>query len=408
MTSGLGTRAVTALLLAIFVVALAYGIALPLLPLLIEGELGAGADVGLHTGLITGAYAFALFLFAPVWGRWSDNGNRRRVLVFGLYGFAAAVAVGAAIPGVLGLYLSRFLSGAFAACILPVAQALVVDAGHDAESRARHFAWLGIAGAAGLLGGPLIGGALGGGGGIGLGSTTFAPSQAALAAAAAAAAALAALWLPAACPRPRSDPAKPVARRELATLLSLSGVVAGGLGAFEVSVALRGQADPALSSAQLGVVFAECMLVMAAAQAIVFNRWVRVGSTARLIAPCLLALGLALLLLPGASSGMGLMLGTGAVAAAAGILVPVLAFWVTLAAGPMQGLQLGRQTSVASLGQAIGTAFAGLLAGVPGYLNGGLILAGAISVVAALFALRDQPWLLQLARRTSAMRPPPR
>jgi predicted MFS family arabinose efflux permease len=160
-------------------------------------------------------------------------------------------------------------------------------------------------------------------------------------------------------------------------------------------VTLRGQNDPSLTSGQLGLVFAECMLVMAAAQALVFNRWVSVEWTARLIAPGLLVLGLALLLLPWTSSGAGLMLATGALAAAAGILLPVLAFWITLAAGPMQGRQLGRQTSVASLGQAIGSALAGFLAGTSGSLNGGLLLTGAVLVMAAAWLLRGLPHLLQ-------------
>lgn len=122
-----------------------------------------GSNVGLHTGLITGTYAVALFLFAPLWGRWSDKGDRRRVLISGLIGFAVAMAAGATFPGYWGLYLSRFVGGIFAACIMPVAQAFVVDATDQHTSRARHFAWLGLASIAGLLGGPLIGSALGSG-----------------------------------------------------------------------------------------------------------------------------------------------------------------------------------------------------------------------------------------------------
>lgn len=87
MTSGMRARRLMALLFAVFVVTLAYGITLPLLPLLVSRELGSGTNVGLHTGLIAGVYAVALFLFAPLWGRWSDNGNRRGNLVLGLCGF---------------------------------------------------------------------------------------------------------------------------------------------------------------------------------------------------------------------------------------------------------------------------------------------------------------------------------
>ena len=96
MSGGLGARGLMALLLAVFAVALAYGIALPLLPLLVVRAMGAGTDVGLHTGLITSSYAFAIYLFAPMWGRCSDKGDRRRVSIAGLCGFAVAMGVGAA------------------------------------------------------------------------------------------------------------------------------------------------------------------------------------------------------------------------------------------------------------------------------------------------------------------------
>ena len=393
MSGGLGARSLIALLLAVFAVALAYGIALPLLPLLVVRAMGAGSDVGLHTGLITGSYAFALFLFAPMWGRWSDKGDRRRVLIAGLCGFAVAMGVGAVFASEAGLYLSRFLGGVFAAGIAPVAQALVVDAVDEHQARARHFAWIGMASIAGLLAGPLIGGVAASA--IKSGLYSLAVLQGGLALVAAFAAVMAALWLPSLPPRTERKHTAPPARRQLVALLWLSALIAAGLGAFEVGVTLRGQNDPSLTSGQLGLVFAECMLVMAAAQALVFNRWLSVERTARLIAPSLLVLGLALVLLPWTSSGTGLMLATGALAAAGGILLPVLAFWITLAAGPMQGGQLGRQTSAASLGQAVGSALAGFLAGASGTLNGGLILTGAVLVMAAAWLLRGLPQLLR-------------
>lgn len=393
MSSGLGARGLMALLLAVFAVALAYGISLPLLPLLVVRAMGVGADVRLHTGLITGSYAFAIFLFAPMWGRWSDKGDRRRVLIAGLCGFAVAMGVGAAFASDAGLYLSRFLGGVFAAGVAPVAQALVVDAIDEHQSRAWHFAWIGMASIAGLLAGPLIGGVAASA--IKSDLYSLAALQGGLALVAGFAAVIAALWIPSLPPRTELKHAAPTARRQLAILLGLSALIAAGLGSFEVGVTLRGQNDPSLTSGQLGLVFAECMLVMAAAQALVFNRWVSVERTARLIVPSLLVLGLALLLLPWTSSGAGLMLATGALAAAGGILLPVLAFWITLAAGPMRGRQLGRQTSVASLGQATGSALAGFLAGTSGSPNGGLLLTGVVLVMAAAWLLRGLPRLLQ-------------
>lgn len=393
MSGGLGARGLMALLLAVFAVALAYGISLPLLPLLVVRAMGAGSDVGLHTGLITGSYAFAIFLFAPMWGRWSDRVDRRQILLLGLSGFALAMAIGAAFPGPLALYFSRFLGGIFAACILPVAQALVVDALEQDEARARHISWLGMASIAGLFAGPLIGGAAGAA--MLAVASPLAFVQGGLALMAGLAVLAATAWLPSPTARAAQQHTAPLARRQLATLILLSALVAAGLGAFEVGVTVRGRSDPSLASGELGLLFAECMLVMAAAQALVFNRWVRAGSTSRLVAPSLMVLGLGLLLLPWARSGTGLMLATGGIAASAGILLPVLAFWITLAAGPMQGRQLGRQSSLSSLGQAVGSALAGFLAATPAQLNGGLLLTGAALAGAAAWLLRGLPRLLR-------------
>ena len=393
MAAGLGARGLIVLLSAVFMVALAYGIALPLLPVWIERAFPAGTDIGLHTGLVTGSYALALFLFAPMWGRCSDRIGRRRILLAGLCGFAFSMAVGAAFPGPAGIYLSRFLAGAFAASILPVAQALIADAVTGHQLRARHFAWLGMASIAGLLAGPLVGGLVASAPAAGLGSVSL--LQAGLALVAALIAALAARGLPSSPARDLQRQAAPVARRQLAILLLVSALVAAGLGAFEVGLSVRGRLDPVLSSGRLGLLFAECMLVMAAAQALVFNRWVKASSTSRFLAPSLLLLGMGLLLLPWAASGTALMLATGAIATAGGVLLPVLAFWITLAAGAMQGRELGRQSSFASLGQAVGSAVAGLLAATPAPLNGGLLLTGALLAGTATWLLRSLPGRLE-------------
>ena len=389
----MGARGLTILLAAVFIVALAYGIALPLLPVWIERAFGRDADIGLHTGLIAGSYAVALFLFAPMWGRWSDELGRRPVLIVGIAGFGFAMALGAAFPGPFVLYLSRFLGGLFAASIMPVAQALMADAIAERQSRARHFSWLGMASIAGLLAGPLIGGAANSA--IGTGFQSYTLLHAGLALTATATAVLAFFSLPTALPLAAPAPGASPTRRQLAVLLLLSALVAAGLGAFEVGVAVRGRYDPSLTAGRLGLVFAECMLVMAAAQALVFNPWTRVASTRRLLAPSLLVLGFSLLALPWASSGTGLMVATGLVAAAAGVLFPVLAFWITLIAGLTQGHQLGRQSSLSSLGQAVGSTLAGILATTPEPLNGGLLLTGAALAVTAALLLRSLPRLLE-------------
>src|SRR5579863_1845952 len=86
--------ALRALLGAMFVVSLGYGIVLPILPFLVE-KLAGSADpstVARHTGFLTATYALGLTAMATTWGRISDRLGRRPPLLIGLVGFAAALA----------------------------------------------------------------------------------------------------------------------------------------------------------------------------------------------------------------------------------------------------------------------------------------------------------------------------
>lgn len=66
--TGISFNTMTVLMASVFVVSMGYGIVLPLLPYLIERLLGVTSDtaqVSRATGLLTGLYTVALFLFAP-------------------------------------------------------------------------------------------------------------------------------------------------------------------------------------------------------------------------------------------------------------------------------------------------------------------------------------------------------
>ncbi len=393
MSPGLGRGAILALLLGAFVVALAYGIALPILPLLLERRLGPGLDVSWHTGLLTGTYTFALFIFAPLWGRLSDRWQRRGTILLGLAGFAAALILFAFIDSLAALYAGRFLSGAFAAAVVPVALATLVDWASDEQVRARHFAWLNMATIGGSLAGPAIGGMLGimWKRGMPLSGEPF--LLVALAAFSAALVALAALprWPAPAGARAPAPRRAPTALRRLLFFAFLS---AWALGTFEVGLALRAGQELGLSPWATGIMFVECMLVMVVAQALVFNAWLPTRRTRGLLGPAFGVLAAGLLLLWQADTPQLLFIAVAGVAAAAGVLSPIIAFWVSLTAGDLQGAELGRQVSAASLGQAIGSAAGGLLFGLA-WGGGAFVLSAALMLAGAAAAL---PLSRRLAR----------
>ena len=363
MTSGLGARGFFVLLFAVFVVALAYGVLLPLLPSLLERQLGSAAAVSWHTGALSGVYMLALLLFAPAWGLVSDRWERRGVILVGLSGFAVAMTLFAFIDHLPALYAGRFLSGAFSSAVLPVAQALVADFSPDEGWRAKRFAWLNISGIAGFLVGPILGGALGN-----MWRTQMPASGAPflfIAAAAGIAVLLAACMLP---PHSKDRPteryrvgaARP---RDLRLLLLSSALLSLGLGTFEVGLTLVGKQELGLSPGRLGMMFAECMAAMVIAQVLVFNPWFPPRATRWLLSPAFVLLAVALFLLPLARNAEQLFWVVAAIAGAAGVLTPVLGLWVSMTAGDAQGSELGWQTASSSAGQAVGSAMAGLLYG---------------------------------------------
>jgi MFS family permease len=366
-------------LAAVFVVSLGYGVVLPVLPFVLAR---ARVAVAWHTGLLTGVYMLALFLFAPLWGYVSDRIGRRAVILLGLAGFSAAMLWFALARGLVFIYGARALAGVFAAAVLPVVLAWVSDAG-TSRTRARTFAWLSATSALGFLFGPALSGWL-------ASVAVVAPDDALALPFYAAAALAGGVWLAAYWFLPESAP--PRSRgceseggaSSLLWLLALSLLVMLGLGSFEVSLALQGQQVLNLQPREIGWMFAECSLVMILVQIVALAPLTqRVGSG--LLAPAFLAMTVGVAVLPYATSYPALLLGVGLVAAASGLLIPALAYRVSLAAGDAQGAALGKQTAAASLGQALGSAAAGWLFAVlieaPFWVTAGLLGCGAIAAL---------------------------
>lgn len=370
-------------LAVIFVVSLGYGVVLPVLPFLLARELGetARAAVAWHTGLLTGVYMLASFLFAPLWGRISDRFGRRPVILIGLAGFSGAMLWFALARGLVFVYGARVLAGVFAAAVLPVIFAWLSDVGTP-HMRARTFAWLSAASALGFLFGPALSGWLA--------SAEFAGQDDALALPFYAAALLSgAMWFvaywffPESVPRRAGSESEPGAP-SLIWLLALSLLVMLGLGGYEVSLTLQGQQVLNLRPREIGWMFAGCSLVMILVQVFVLAPLLqRAGS--RLLAPAFLAMAIGIVLLPYVTSYPAMLFGVGLVAAAAGMLIPALVYLVSLAAGAQQGAAIGRQTAAANLGQAVGSVAVGWLFAVhiemPFWVIAALLGLGAVAAL---------------------------
>jgi len=188
-------------------------------------------------------------------------------------------------------------------------------------------------------------------------------------------------------------------------LLILTFIVSTGVGVFEVGLALRGKQELALTPYQIALMFTECSLVMLVMQAIVFSPWFKPDTTRWLIAPALAVLAIALFLVPLASNFTLMLVVIGAVAASAGILSPILTYWISAKAGSAQGWELGKQTAAASLGVTLGSAAGGLLFNVAALPGASFVLSAGLAVLGFLLSL-GMPHLFVLPNASRQGHPP--
>jgi predicted MFS family arabinose efflux permease len=174
----------------------------------------------------------------------------------------------------------------------------------------------------------------------------------------------------------------------VAKLLILSFIVSAGVGVFEVGLALRGKQELGLAPYQIALMFTECSLVMFVVQALVFSSWVKPDTTRWLIAPALSVLATGLFLVPQASDFTLMLVVIGAFAASAGVLSPILTYWISAKAGSAQGWELGKQTAAASLGVTVGSAVGGLLFSVVALPGASFVLTALLAVVGFLLSLK--------------------
>ena len=396
--SGVPVGTMAVLMLSVFTVSMGFGIVLPVLPFLLERLLGAGGDamqVSRATGLLTGLYMLSLFLFAPAWGRLSDRHGQRAILLFGLIGFGATSIAFALFESLTAIYAERFLSGLFAAAVTPVALAAIGELATTEAARARRLTFVSLAGTSGFLLGPMMGVFIARSAAVLFPAISNVGSLVVPLAGTAALALLAAVGAMLTVPGKEVGAASPEQGRQpvlqsekwlVPRLLALAFIVSAGVGVFEVGLALRGKQELGLTPYQIATMFTECSLVMLIVQAIVFSPWVQPVTTRWLIAPAFAILAAGLFLVPRASDFKLTLAVIGTVAASAGILSPILTYWISSKAGKAQGARLGQQTAAASLGAAVGSAAGGLLFEVAWLPNASFVLITGLTVIGLLIS----------------------
>jgi EmrB/QacA subfamily drug resistance transporter len=106
------------------------------------------------------AYTLAFGGLLLLGGRISDYFGRKRTFLIGLFGFAAASALGGAAQSAGWLFGARALQGAFAAVLAPAVLSLITTTFTETRERAKAFAVYGAISGTGAAIGLIVGGAL--------------------------------------------------------------------------------------------------------------------------------------------------------------------------------------------------------------------------------------------------------
>ncbi|BAK65883.1 tetracycline resistance protein [Sphingobium sp. SYK-6] len=147
-------------LVTIFIDAMGYGLAGPVLPRLIMnvGDVDISAAIR-FAGWMTASYAVVQFLMGPVIGNLSDRFGRRPVLLIALTGLVLNFLLLSVAQSLPVLFVAQMLGGMFGGTI-GTCQAAIADMTAK-EDRAHNFSLVGAAFGLGFIVGPAIGGLLG-------------------------------------------------------------------------------------------------------------------------------------------------------------------------------------------------------------------------------------------------------
>jgi DHA1 family tetracycline resistance protein-like MFS transporter len=139
---------------------LAFGMVMPVLPMLVQSFAGGSAERAAELfGLFGTAWAMMQFIFSPVLGSISDSFGRRKVILISCTGLGVDFALMALAPTVWWLLVGRVISG-IAAANISTAGAYIADV-TPSNKRAAPFGLIGAAFGIGFILGPALGGLLG-------------------------------------------------------------------------------------------------------------------------------------------------------------------------------------------------------------------------------------------------------
>lgn len=369
-------RSFARLLLLAFALSLCANTLFPLIPFLLDALNLSSATVQSHAAYLNAVFMLSSFLAAPAFGHISDIRSRRFALRICLGIFTLSLYVLVWSSSLPALYLSRLLAGIGAGAVVPVLLAHVSER-YPVSQRVRLRAIVITASMAGALAGPYLGSLLMQShawdilGDMRHDRVGFAPILTS------ALISTAILIFTFAAPRApvRSDAfdASGRERREtpdprfLYLLFAFSFIVTYGLGTLETGLSTIMRATLQLDAAQLGLMYAECALVMLLGQICFFSTRFKNFANRFLLVPAVLAAAIGLLVFPGVGTFSMLAGIMAVIAGSVGIITPLISLRLAqLSSRKNLGKTFGLLSAASSLGQAAGSAGSSLLFSIDG------------------------------------------
>ncbi len=352
-------RNLVILFFTMVVVMMGFGMIIPILPFYIESFGASGKGLG----LLMAIYSIMQFIFAPIWGGYSDRFGRKPMLIIGAFGNALSLVLFGLATELWMVYAARALGGMLSAAILPTAMAYISDT-TESKNRGGGMGVIGAAMGVGMVLGPGLGGLLAG---DSLSTPFFVGSGLSMLALL-----LILIFLPESLAKSqRVDGVKikgfdmkqiwQALFGPMGYLMVLSFIVFFGLTNFEGIFGLYAQYRFNYNPAQVGTVMMVIGVVTAVVQGGLTGPLTRRFGERAVIKASLIGSSVGFLIMLWAYSDLTLYLTVGLFVLANAMLRPGIAALVSMEAKGGQGTALGLANSFMSLGRIVGPLWAGIM-----------------------------------------------
>ncbi|MDD2586266.1 MAG: MFS transporter [Syntrophomonadaceae bacterium] len=344
------------LFIAIFLVGIGFSIIMPVLPYYAE-SLGATA---FQLGLLITVYALCQFIFAPIWGSYSDKVGRKPLVLLGLVGFAITFILFALATSLWMLFAARIAGGILSCATMPAAMAYIGDS-TTPEQRGTSMGLIGASMGMGMIFGPAIGGVLSN---ISLAFPFFiAGSLAAINGVAVF------IFMQESLPVEKRAAEVKVSRAPLlqglktpmAILFVITLLVSIGESTHHGTFALFAEARLGFGAADIGWTFTCAGVVSVIVQGLIVGRLINHLGEEKTVSMGIANMILSYVLFLQAASLVGIMVCMAVFALGTGLIRPSISAAVSRRTTMQQGISMGIMQGYDSLGRAIGPALGGFL-----------------------------------------------